>query len=224
MHSQKIIARTFGLFFLLAFFSYGFGTGLTASLTGAADALTSVSANKNQLVIGVILMALVHTIVNIGLPVLMVPLLKPYGKVLSYGYLSAGITATVILMVGAIFLILFIPLSSMYSTADPADALHFETIGVLLTKGNHYAYQIGMAVWGVGGLMFCSLLYISKLVPKALPIWGFLGYLVFIGGTIAELFGYPIGVQLAIPGGLFEISLSIWLLNKGFNATPANPR
>ena len=37
----------------------------------------------------------------------------------------------------------------------------------------------------------------------------------FISGTVAELFGLNIGVQLAIPGGLFEITLSIWLIIKG---------
>lgn len=216
MKSQKTIARTFGVFFLLAFLSYGLGTGLTSSVTDVADSLSNIQTNKVQLIFGAILMALVHTIVNIGLPVLMVPMLKPYNRVLSYGYLSAGITATVILIVGAIFLLLYVPLGSMYLSADAADLKHFETIATLLTKGNFYAYQIGMTIWGFGGLMFCYLLFISKLVPRVLSIWGLIGYLIFIAGTIAELFEYPFGVQLAIPGGLFEITLSFWLIIKGF--------
>ena len=216
MKSQKSIARTFGVFFLLAFLSYGIGSSLTASVTEAADSLSAVNTNKAQLIIGVILLALIHTIVNIGLPVLMVPILKPFNKVLSYGYLSAGITATVILIVGSIFLILYVPLSSMYINTDSTDLLHFGTIGTILTKGNFYAYQIGMTIWGFGGLLFCYLLYISKLVPRGFSMWGFLGYMIFIAGTVSELFGYPIGVQLSVPGGLFEISLSIWLIIKGF--------
>ena len=216
MKAQKTIARTFGIFFLLAFLSYGLGTGLTGSVTDVADSVGNIQTNKVQLLIGVILMALVHTIVNIGLPVLMIPILKPFNKVLSYGYLSAGITATVILIVGSIFLLLHIPLGLMYINADVTELAYFETIMTLLTKGNFYAYQLGMTIWGFGGLMFCYLLYISKLVPRGLSIWGFVGYLVFIAGTIAELFGNNIGVQLAIPGGLFEITLSIWLIIKGF--------
>ena len=216
MKSQKTIARTFGAFFLLAFLSYGLGTGLTGSVTDAADALRNIETNKAQLVFGVVLMALVHTVVNIGLPVLMLPILKAYNKILSYAYLSAGITATVVVIVGSIFLLLYIPLASMYTTADARELAQFEIVATLLTKGNFYAYQIGMAIWGFGGLMFCYLLYISKLVPGAFSIWGFLGYMIFIAGTIFELFGYPIGVQLALPGGLFEISLSIWLIIKGF--------
>ncbi len=223
MKAQKTIARTFGIFFLLAFISYGLGTGLTGSVTNVADSLSNIQANKTHLIIGVILMALVHTVVNIGLPVLMVPILKPYNKVLSYGYLSAGITATVIAIVGSIFLLLYVPLGSMYVDANTADLKHFETIGTLLTKANFYAYQIGMTIWGFGGLMFCYLLYISKLVPKGLSIWGFLGYMVFIAGTISELFDSNIGVQLAIPGGLFEISLSIWLIIKGFKESELRP-
>ncbi|MCB0734515.1 MAG: DUF4386 domain-containing protein [Flavobacteriales bacterium] len=218
MKSQKAIARTFGLFFLLAFLSYGLGTGLTTQIA-EADSLRAVTDHKTQFVLGVILMALVHTIVNIGLPVLMVPVLKPFNRTLTYGYLSAGIAATVVVIVGAIFLLLYLPLGSMYTSADPSASQQYDTIGALLVKGNFYAYQIGMAIWGFGGLMFCYLLYLSRLVPRFLPIWGFLGYLVFIAGTVSELFGSNLGVQLALPGGLFEITLSIWLIVKGFNTT-----
>lgn len=219
MKSQKTIARTFGIFFLLAFLSYGLGTSLTSSVTDVADALSTIQTNKAQLIIGVVLMALVHTVVNIGLLVLMLSMLKPYNKILSYGYLIAGITATIIVMVGAIFLLLFIPLGSMYANADTAQLAHFETLATLLTKGNFYAYQLGMAIWGLGGLIFCYLLYSSKLVPRAFSIWGFVGYIIFIAGTISELFGYPIGVQLSLPAGLFEIALSLWLIFKGCKET-----
>lgn len=219
MSSNKIVARTFGIFFLIAFLSYGIGSGLTGMGTECEDMLSYVSTGKTQFITGIVLMALVHTIVNIGLPVLMVPILKTYNKTLSIGYLSAGITATVIVIVGAIFSMLQVPLSDMYKTAESSDILHYETLSEILAKGNYFAYQIGMAIWGLGGLMFCYLLYISGLVPRGLSVWGFIGYIVFIAGTIAELFGNKIGVQLALPGGLFEITLSIWLIVKGFRET-----
>jgi hypothetical protein len=40
-----------------------------------------------------------------------------------------------------------------------------------------------------------------------------------LAGSGAKLFGLPISLALLIPGGLFEITLAIWLLIKGF--TPA---
>ncbi len=219
MNSQKIAARTFGIFFILAFVSYGLGSGLVESIVGTTDSLLNINTNKSQLTFAVILMALIHTIVNIGLPVIMVPILKPYNKTLSYGYLSAGIAATVILIIGAIFIMILVPLSSMYVEAGPTNLVNLENISIILIKGNYFAYQIGMAIWGLGGLMFCHLLYTSKLVPRILTIWGFIGYIIFISGTILELYGYSVGVLLAIVGGLFEITLSIWLIIKGFNTS-----
>ena len=51
-----------------------------------------------------------------------------------------------------------------------------------------------MAIWGLGGLLFVSVLYTPRLVPRLLSVWGMVGYLVFISGTVLELFGYPVGV------------------------------
>lgn len=218
-YTHKLAARTFGVFFIIAFLSYGIGSGLVDSIVSVPDFLTHISENKITIIIGVILMALIHTIVNIGLPVLMLPILKPFNKTLSYGYLSAAITATILLAVGTIFLLLLLPLSDEYIKLGAFNTSYFETIGTLLKKGGFYSYQIGMAIWGFGGLLFCSLLNKAKLVPRFFLVWGFVGYIIFITGTILELFGYEVGVLLSIPGGLFEVSLSVWLIIKGFNVS-----
>jgi len=212
-------ARTFGIFFILAFISYGLGSGLVDSIVTAPEGLSNIYANKAQVVVGVILMALIHSFVNIGLPVIMLPILKPYNNRAAYGYLSAAIVATVILVVGAIFLLLLLPLSDEYVKAGSSVTPYFETMGVVLKKGGHFSYQIGMAIWGLGGLMFCYLLYQSQIVPRLLSVWGFIGYAIFISGTVLELFGNSVGVQMSILGGLFEIYLSFWFIIKGFNTS-----
>jgi hypothetical protein len=217
MKTNKTAARTFGFFFLIAFLSYGLGSGLIESIVNVPDFLSNIPENKATIIIGVILIAIIHTIVNIGLAVIMLPILMPFNKTLSYGYLSAAITASVLLVVGAIFLLLLIPLSNVYVKLGATGTSNFETVGLILKKGGYFSYQIGMTIWGFGGLLFCSLLHQSKLVPRLVSIWGFIGYLIFISGTIFELFGYNVGVILSIPGGLFEIYLSIWLIIKGFN-------
>ena len=71
-------------------------------------------------------------------------------------------------------------------------------------------------MWGLGGLCFTSLLYQSRTVPRFFAVWGFVGYLIFMAGTILEIFGHKYGLLLNMPGGLFELSLSGWLMIKGF--------
>jgi len=235
--SHKIAASTFGMFFIIAFVTYGLGSGLIGSIIDVPDSLSNIFANKTQIIVGVILMALVHSFVNIGLPVIMLPILSPYNRRMTYGYLSAAIVATVVLVgmtygylsaaivatvvlvVGSIFLLLLVPLSDEYVKAGSAITPYFETMSTLLKKGGYFSYQIGMAIWGLGGLMFCYLLYQSKLVPRFIAVWGFIGYSIFISGTILELFAHNVGVLLSIPGGLFEIFLSIWLIFNGFNSS-----
>lgn len=219
MDTHRNVARMFGIFFIVAFLSYGTGSALIASITGTPDFLSNVDANNTMIIVGVILIALVHTFVNIGLPVLMLPILKRFNKTISYGYLSLGIASTTVAVIGAIFLLLLVPLADEYVKAGSAPTSHFETMGVILQMGGAYAYQVAMAIWGLGGLLFVSVLYKSKLVPRLLSVWGMIGYIVFVSGTILEIFGYPVGVLLALPGGLFELSLSVWLIAKGFNSS-----
>ncbi len=222
MNSDKTAPRILGMFFILAFVAYALGNGLVDSVVNSTEGLSAVYANKGQVIFGAVLISVVHTFINLAVAAIMLSLLKPYSRILAYGYFGAAITATVMLVIGAIFLFLLIPLSDEFTKAGTTNTSYLQTLNVFCAKGNFFSYQIGMAIWGLGGLMLCSLLSISKLVPHPLAVWGFIGYIIFIAGTIAELFGHRIGVLLSIPGGLFEISLSIWLIGKGFNASPSN--
>ena len=78
MNSHKTAARMFGIFFIFTFLSYGIGSGLIDSVITTQDFLANVNVNQTQVVIGVVLMALVHTFLNIGMPIIMLPILKPY--------------------------------------------------------------------------------------------------------------------------------------------------
>jgi len=173
------------------------------------------------MVIGVVLMALVHTFLNIGMPVIMLPILKPYNRYLAYGYLSAAIAATVTLAIGAIFLLLLLPLSQEFVNASSVTIPNIEIMGMLLKKGSFFSYHMGMALWSIGGLMFVSVLYTSKLIPRAMSVWGIVGYIVLLSGSISEMLAHNDIVEIVsvIPGGLFEITLSVWLIVKGFNVS-----
>lgn len=219
LSQHRTAARLFGIFFILTFLSYGIGTSLIQSIVGEPDYLLAVYSNKSTIVTGAILMALVHTFLNIGLPVIMLPILISFNKRLTFGYLGAAIVATVVLVTGAIFLLLLIPLSDGLVAAGTAPAPDFETAGNLLKSGGTYAYHIGMALWSLGGMMFCVVLFQSRLIPRVMSVWGMVGYLVLVSGSISELFEHSDMVETlsVVPGGLFEITLSLWLIIKGFN-------
>jgi Domain of unknown function (DUF4386) len=217
MKSNKIAARVFGIAFLIGYLSYGLGFGLLNTLINAPNSLATIYASKNQVIFEAAIMMAVFAPVNIVLGVIMTPIFKPYNQPLAYGYLSAAIASTVLLIVGAIFLLLSVPLSDEFVIAGSGDTKNLELLFTLCKKANFFSYQIAMVIWGLGGFIFSYLLFISKLVPQWLSIWGLIGYIIFVSGAFFALFGYNIDVIMDIPGGLFEIFLSFWLIIKGFN-------
>ena len=88
-------------------------------------------------------------------------------------------------------------------------------LGPIALAANAAAYQTAMLALALGSVPMCLLLFRTRLVPRPLSVWGAAGYVVFGAGAVAEIFGAPIGVALAIPGGLFELALGAWLLLKG---------
>jgi Domain of unknown function (DUF4386) len=77
----------------------------------------------------------------------------------------------------------------------------------------------------VNALLLGSLLYQSRLVPRMLPVLGFIGAPLLIASATATMFdlweqtSVPSGIA-ALPIALWELSLGLWLVAKGFKPAP----
>ena len=71
-------------------------------------------------------------------------------------------------------------------------------------------------------LLLGFMLYKSRLVPRALSVIGIVGAPLLVAGYLAILFGLigrlsPLAGLSALPVAVFEFSLGVWLVVKGFN-------
>ena len=79
---------------------------------------------------------------------------------------------------------------------------------------------------GLGGIVLTYLLFVSRLVPRAIALLGLVGYIALTIGVPLDLFGVldmsaGLGLLLVVPGGLFElVFLPAWLITRGFRTTP----
>lgn len=116
-------SRLIGALFLTGFLVYGVGGVLVTSVTGASDFLATMSAHQTTLVLGAFLMVL-NTAVDVGKGVLFFPILERHVRRTALAYLATLIVEMVLLDVGALALLLIVPLSSRHGVdAEVAQAL-----------------------------------------------------------------------------------------------------
>jgi hypothetical protein len=197
--------RIVGGLFLAAFLAYGTGATLTTAILEAADPTAALLAQQNEFMIGGILM-LLNSFIVAAIGILISPTLTPYSRSTAGVYLLARLAEAALLGWGIITLLL------LTCQASPSIAVIHAAM-----HSNFLGYQTSMALLGLGSLFFCALLYRRRLVPRWLAGWGFVGYAVFLAGAVLELAGFPYGIPLSIPGGLFEVVFGIRLIAYGFD-------
>jgi hypothetical protein len=160
MGYRMTYSRLIGALFIAGFVVYGAGFGLTSSVLGAPDFLSTISAHQSTLVLGAFLMLLVAP-VDVGKAVLFLPIVENHGKRTALAYLAAMIVEVVLMTFGALCLLMLVPLGQSAVGAGVAQAL-----GSLLTETNTMAYQISQMSLGLGALFLCLLLFRTRLVPQ----------------------------------------------------------
>jgi len=115
-----------------------------------------------------------------------------------------------------------IPIGAVYLTAETADTSYLQALSIVLAQANLYAYELAMITVGVAGLILCTAFLRTGLVPRPLAIWGLAGYLVILVGSVLQILGFQLHSIQAIPGGLWEVFVGVWLIVKGFT-TPTTP-
>ena len=204
--NQKNV-RWIGGLFLAAMVLYGVGNTLISSILDSS----SMALDRFSLGLG-ILLSFGNSAAVVVLAVIIYPYLEIYNKRIALGYLCARLVESLLLAVGMVSLVSVVGLQQSHPNEDAA-----QVIVMAVQKSNFWAYQLAMLTLGVGSIGFCYTLWKLKWVPTFLAIWGLVGYLGLALGAIFELFGYPIGLIMSLPGGLFEVAFGIWLCLKGLS-------
>jgi hypothetical protein len=191
---------------------------VTRGLLEGPDALTTIAANQNQLVLGALLV-LVMGFALAMVPVVMFPVFKKYNEVLALGsVVFRGALETVGYMATAGTWLLLLELSREHAVAASPGAPHFQTLSALLvaTQGSATVYLTSIA-FSLGALMFYYLFYQSRLIPRWLSIWGLAGAILYLAVPLLDMFGHGFGVLMA-PLAVAEIVLAVWLIARGLNS------
>jgi hypothetical protein len=218
MNSNKKTARIVGALFLTSNVAFILGAVVFIEpLLTAPDYLKLVSANRNELVLGVLL-ELINGVAYLGIAVLMYPLLKQRFESLALGYVGFRIIEFVMQILTDLSSLSLLTLSEEFVRAGAPEAASFQTLGAVLVAERAWAFVMLSIIFGLSALMFYSMLYQSKLIPRFISIWGLIGAAVVLVNTLFDMLGLSIP-NLGVLMLLNELFLGVWLIVKGFNSS-----
>jgi Domain of unknown function (DUF4386) len=168
------------------------------------------------------LLEVILMITNIGVAVVMFPILKRQSERLALGYVASRIVEAVAIGVGLISLLSVLTLRDDLAGSTGANGQSLEIAGRTLVAVHDWTFLVGPGFCvGVNGLLLGYLMYSSGLMPPRLAMLGIIGGPLVFASSIAVLFGAydqtDSGAGLAaLPEAAFEASFAIYLIVKGF--------
>jgi hypothetical protein len=155
----------------------------------------------------------------VALAVLLYTVVKTQNPALALGAVGWWIAEAVTLAISAIAVFVLVPVGEAYVEAGSSGSSDLLALGGTLVSFHDKAYDVHMAFFTMGGLVWYSLMYQSRCVPRWLSVSGvavvFLSLVATVGSLAADLDLF----FLAVLTGVFELVFGVWLVVKGVSLT-----
>ncbi|MGE6226546.1 DUF4386 domain-containing protein [Paenibacillus chitinolyticus] len=215
-------ARILGIFYILAAVTSIIAVVLYGPVLSEQWQMAVANGSETKVLIGV-LNDLLLIVTAVGTAVMLFPYVRHWNEHLALGYLCFRFMEAVFIAIGLVSILGLVQLSSYYDSANLASKTNFEPIGLLLQAIYHWTAILGPNfMLGINTSLYSYLLYRTGYVPKPLAIFGIItAAMVFIAGLL-QMFGIigpysAVKGLMALPVGLYEMSLAVWLIVKGFS-------
>jgi hypothetical protein len=205
-----------GVLYLISFVSIP-TLALYASVRGA-NYVTGPGPDTAVVVGGILEM--IVALAGIGTAVALYPVVKRQNQGVALGFVGTRTLEAATITVGVASLLSIVTLRRTGAGADALATSH------ALVAQYDWMFTLGQSLMpAVNALLIGSLLYRARLVPRVLPVLGFIGAPLLIASDIAVMFDLwgrtdPAAAIAALPIAAWEFSLGVWLVVKGFKPSP----
>jgi hypothetical protein len=157
---------------------------------------------------------------GMGTAIALYPVVRRHGRAGAVGFVASRTLEAATIFVGVIALLSVVTLRQDVGS-DTAAAT---TTAQALVAVKDWTFLLGPGVMAViNALCLATVLYRSRLVPRAIPAIGLVGAPILLASSTATMFGAwdqvsTPAVLLALPIAAWELSLGVWMTLKGFHA------
>jgi hypothetical protein len=158
----------------------------------------------------------------IGTAAALYPVVKRHGQTGAIGFVASRTLEAATIVVGVISVLGIYTLRQDFAGTDTAG---LTVAAAALLAVHNWSFLLGPGIMpAVNALCLATILYRSRLVPRAIPTIGLIGAPILVASSVATLFGAYDQVSstatlTALPIAAWELSLALWLTFKGFRAT-----
>jgi Domain of unknown function (DUF4386) len=161
-------------------------------------------------------------VTGIATAVVIFPIVKRVNESVALGYIAARTVESIIILVGVMSLMSVVALRQELAGAAGANGPPVEVARALLAFHDQTAMLGPQFCAGLGnGILLGYLMWRSGLLPRPMVMVGLIGgplALIAGAGVLLGAWGSHSGLPVAMtaPEAIWELSLSVWLLVKGF--------
>ncbi len=226
--TERKTAAVVGVLFIIGTVTGAIAASIGNPILDAPDYLTNISANESQIIIGTFLVFLMG-VACAGIGLALYPIMKKYSTGLAIGVVGFRVAEGILEILGGVITIGLLALSQEFVKAGAPDAAYFQTIGAIIKAGDAWLSNgAALLLWCIGALMYYTVFYQYRLVPRWLSGWGLVGItLIAIAGVLVMLHVIPgfgtIQVVAGLPIALQEMVFAVWLIAKGVNSSAVAP-
>jgi len=167
---------------------------------------------------------------GIGTAIVLFPVLKRQSETPALGFLAARIVEATLIFAGVISILSIVTLRNDVAGTTGADPASLVTTAQAHLATYDWTFLLSQSFMPVFCDLFLGyLLYRSGLVPRIFPIIALVGAPLLLASDVAVFFGAydqvgPVALLAAIPVAVFEFSLGVYFIVKGFKPSPIDGR
>ncbi|MDT3438787.1 MULTISPECIES: DUF4386 domain-containing protein [unclassified Pseudofrankia] len=185
-----------------------------------------IGAGEDTRVILGCLLDMISAAACVGTAVALFPVVRRQNETLSLGFVTTRVLEAAIIMIGVVCLLAVVTLRQDLAGTANADTATLVTADRSLVAVRDWTFLLGPGIVpSLNALLLGSLLYQSRLVPRAIPTIGLIGAPLLLAAHLATLFGLTavdsVWSGLAtVPVAAWELAVGVWMIVRGFRPSP----
>ncbi len=225
MINSKTNARIAGVLLILGTVPIIIAMLLFGQHLSSPDILSAVAANRfSTLMVALALIVMGTACAGIGIS--LYPILKRQDEGLAAGAMGLRIVEGALQIASAVGFFALVAVSQEFVKAGSPPDSFFQPAGAAIKAMNDWVSNIYGLPFGIAAIIYYTIFYRTRLVPRWLSVWGLVGISLMLVSVLSNLLGLldassPVGTLLCLPILVQELVLAVWLIVKGFDSSSA---